>query len=291
MESIALPGKIKFNPGKNDNEGTMVVEPCYPGYGITLGNSLRRVLLSSLPGAAVVGVKIEGADHEFTSLANVKEDILEIKLNIKKLRLKLHSDEIEKLELEVHGEKKVTAGDIKKNANVEIANPDLVLAEITDISGNLKFTIYVSKGRGYEVIENRESEQKEIGYIELDSLYSPVLATSVNVENVRVGKMTNWDKLNLTITTDGTITPEEAFKLAVAILLKQLNALIGERGEEEEESAAKDGEDAGEEIDVNIVEAAGEPDAEAEKTDEDGETEADGEDKPKKKRGRPKKED
>ncbi len=239
MQTIALPQKIKFEKGKEANQGTVTIEPCYPGYGTTLANALRRVMLSSLPGAAVVGVKIKGADHEFMALPHIKEDVLEIILNLKQLRLKLHSDETVKLELDVAGEKQVKAADIKKNSAVEIVNQDLVLANITDMAGNLKMEIFVSQGIGYETIEERGKEEKrEIGYIEMDSMYSPILSVGVNVENVRVGKMTNWDKLILNVTTDGTITPEEAFNRTVEILIEQFSSLIGKK--EEAEGGAKE---------------------------------------------------
>jgi DNA-directed RNA polymerase subunit alpha len=245
----------------------VIVEPCFPGYGITLGNSLRRVLLSSLPGAAVVGVKIKGADHEFMSLPHVKEDVLEIILNLKQLRFKLHSDEVVKMELEAHGEKEVKAKDFTKNSEAEIANPDLSIAHITDMAGNLQIEIFVQKGRGYETIEARERSKHELGYIELDSPFSPVTSVSVNVENVRVGKMTNWDKLILSITTDGTISVEEAFRKSTEILIEQFGALIGKEAEEPEEAA----EPATEEIIEEKTEAEEKPD------------------ESKKKRGRPKK--
>lgn len=235
MNKIALAQKVEFINSDNPNQGTVVIEPCYPGYGTTLGNSLRRILLSSLDGAAVVGVKIKGADHEFMTIPHVKEDILEIILNLKKLRLKVHSDEIVKLELEIHGEKSVTAGDIKPNSLIEISNKDLVIANITNMAGSLEAEIYVSKGRGYETIESRESSKHEIGYIEMDSIYSPVFSVGCDIENTRVGKMTNWDKLVLNILTDGTITVEEAFNKSVEILIEQFGALIGEKTAEKAE--------------------------------------------------------
>ncbi|MFH0923436.1 MAG: DNA-directed RNA polymerase subunit alpha [Candidatus Falkowbacteria bacterium] len=229
MSTIALPKKIEFKKGDEPNQKLVVIEPCFRGCGVTLGNALRRVLLSSLPGAAVVGVKIKGASHEFMGLPHVKEDVLEIVLNLKKLRLKIHSDEVVKLELDAHGEKKVKASDIKKNSQVEIINPDLILAHVTDIAGSLNMEIFVARGMGYETIESREGEKHEIGYIEIDSIFTPMAAVSVNVENVRVGKMTDWDKLIMNIKTDGTITPEEAFKQAAEILIEQFSALIGKK--------------------------------------------------------------
>jgi DNA-directed RNA polymerase subunit alpha len=227
MSNIALPKKISFHAGDNANTKKVVVEPLHPGYGTTLGNAIRRVLLSSIPGTAVIGVKIEGADHEFMALPNIKEDVLEIILNLKNLNLKIHTDEIVKLELEAHGEKEVKAKDIKGNADVEIANKDLTIAHITDMAGKLNMEIFASRGMGYETIENRENRKKEIGYIEIDSIFSPVRAVGIDVENTRVGKMTNWDKLTLTITTDGTLSPEEVFDKSVAILIEQFNSLVG----------------------------------------------------------------
>lgn len=271
MEKIALPQKIKFEKGENDNQEIVTIEPCFPGYGITLGNSLRRVLLSSLTGAAVVGVKIKGADHEFMTLSHVREDVLQIILNLKKLRLKVHAEGVVTINLDAHGEKEVTANDFTPNSQVEIMNKDLSIAHITDMAGNLQLEVFVASGRGYETIESRESEKHELGYIEIDSAYSPVTSVSVNVENVRVGKMTNWDKLILGVTTDGTISVEEAFKNSTAILIEQFSALLGKN---EAKAEAKSEE----------TEAADETEAEAAEDEEAEDSDA------KKKRGRPKKE-
>lgn len=226
MQNIALPKKIEFKTGSNPNEGLITVEPLFPGYGMTLGNSLRRVLLSSLPGAAVIGAKIKGASHEFMALPHVKEDVLEIILNLKQIRLKVYTEEEIRLELKVKGKKTVTAGDIAKNSQVEVKNPDLVLAHVTDENGSLEMEIVVKEGRGYKMPEGTKKENREIGYIEIDSLFSPVTLVSISVENTRVGKMTNWDKLNLDIKTDGTITPEEAFNESVKVLVNQYSALL-----------------------------------------------------------------
>lgn len=226
MEKIALPQKIEFVKGSAENNKQIIIETCYPGYGATIGNALRRVLLSSLPGSAVVGVKIKGADHEFMSLPRIKEDVLELILNLKKMRLKVFSEETIKLELDARGEKEVKAGDIKKNSLVEIANPELVLGHITDIAGILNMEIYVSQGAGYVTVESRETTKNEIGYIEMDSIFSPILSVGIKIENVRIGKMTNWDKLIIDLTTDGTITPENAFYSAVNILISQFGALV-----------------------------------------------------------------
>jgi DNA-directed RNA polymerase subunit alpha len=233
MQNIALPQKVEFKKGEDKNQGLVVIEPFYPGYGITLGNSLRRILLSSLPGAAVIGVKIKGASHEFMSLPHVKEDVLEIILNLKQLRLKVFSEETITLELSAHGEKTVKASDITKNSLVEIANPNLTLAHITDMAGSLNMEIFVSQGRGYETIESREDKKHEIGYIEMDSIFSPILSVGLNIENMRVGKMTNWDRLTLNILTDGTITVEDAFRQTVSILIDQFHALVEKEKEDD----------------------------------------------------------
>lgn len=241
MEKIALPKSIDFQKGESDNHAQVIIGPCFPGYGITIGNALRRVLLSSLPGAAVVGVKIDGVDHEFMTLKHMKEDVLEFIMNLKKLRLKIHTEEMIRLELEVHGKKNVTAADIKENPEVEIINKDLELATITDMAGQMKVEILVRAGMGYETIESREVEiaqdkkEKEIGFIEMDSIFSPIQSVGIKVENVRVGKMTNWDKLILDVHTDGTITPEEAVKASNDILISQFTALGGEEVKEPEE--------------------------------------------------------
>lgn len=226
MQNIALPKKIEFKAGKELHEGVITVEPLFPGYGMTLGNSLRRVLLSSLPGAAVIGAKIKGASHEFMVLPNVKEDVLEILLNLKQLRLKMHTEEEVRLELKIKGKKIVKASDITKNSEVEIKNPDLIIAHVTSEAGTLEMEITVKAGHGYKIAEDVKKDNREIGYIEIDSIFSPVTIVSINVENTRVGKMTNWDKLVLDVKTDGTINAEDAFKEAVQILVDQYTSFL-----------------------------------------------------------------
>jgi DNA-directed RNA polymerase subunit alpha len=225
MGHIALPKNVKFEKTSKPNNVLVEIGPCFPGFGVTLGNSLRRVLFSSMPGAAPVGVVIDGVEHEFMALPHLKEDILEFILNLKQLRLKMFTDEVVELTLDIHGKKEITAGDINKNSDVEIANPELVLGHITDMAGSLKARIFVKKGMGYEMVENREGREKLVNYIEMDSVFSPVVHVGINVENARVGKMTNWDKIVMDIETDGTITPEEAFNESVKILIEQLSAL------------------------------------------------------------------
>ncbi|MFH1822651.1 MAG: DNA-directed RNA polymerase subunit alpha [Patescibacteria group bacterium] len=291
MENISLPKKINFKDGDKPNQSLAIIEPCYPGYGMTIGNSLRRILLSSLPGAAVIGVKIKGANHEFMTIPHVKEDVLELVLNLKQLRIKVFSDEEVKLELDVHSKKEVKASDISKNSKVEIINKDLHIAEITDMAGNLNLEIYVSRGRGYRPVESIEEKRDDIGFIEIDSIFSPVKFVSINIENVRVGKMTNWDKLILNIMTDGTITPEEAFNQAVNILIDQFSALTNDKKIENEVGASKEKEKAEEPAGEKNVEQADEAeDTNMEKTEKVIPEALESEDKPaKKKRGRPKK--
>jgi len=197
----------------------MIVEPCFHGYGTTLGNALRRVLLSSLPGAAVVAVKIKGVSHEFQAVENVKEDVLEIILNLKSLRLKCFSEEPVKLFLKADGLKSVTGKDIEPNADVEIVNPEIKLATLTDPKARFEMELTVSRGRGYSPTEERVNENLEIGTLAIDALFSPVRNVGYRVENTRVGEITNYDKLIMTIETDGTILPEEAVRESAKTLI------------------------------------------------------------------------
>lgn len=228
MNSISLATKVELQKGKHLNEGVLTVESFYPGYAVTVGNALRRVLLSSLPGAAVTAVKITGADHEFSTLPGVLEDVVDIVLNLKNLRLKVYADtttEPLRLELRVKGEKEVTAKDIVKNSDVEIANPDLHLATLTDKNATFEMVLLVEKGRGSSMIEERTLKNKEIGMIAVDALFSPVKNVGMNVENVRVGDKTNYERLILNIETDGTISAAEAVVLSKNILVEQFGVL------------------------------------------------------------------
>lgn len=253
MQNIALAKKINFTDGESANESIISIEPLFPGYGMTLGNSLRRVLLSSLPGAAVVGVKIKGASHEFMSLPHIKEDVLELVLNIKQLHIKMFEETEVKLELNIKGKKTITAADIKSESKVEIKNPDLVIGTITDEAGSLDAEIFVQTGLGYRTTEASDKENKEIGYIEIDSIFSPVTLVSIDVENTRVGKMTNWDKLNLRVKTDGTISTKEAFEQSVKILVDQFSVFTKIlNGESVEEKAEEIVEAETEEMEVEL---------------------------------------
>ncbi|MDD3480821.1 MAG: DNA-directed RNA polymerase subunit alpha [Patescibacteria group bacterium] len=216
LHDIHLPELKKVK--EEGNKGTFEIAPLYPGYGMTLGNSLRRVILSSLPGAAVTAVKITGAPHEFSTLPNVKEDVIEIILNLKQLRVKLHSDE-EFISLSASGKGKVTAKDIKGNQNVEITNKDLHIATLDNAKAKLDIEIKVEKGRGFVPIEKREGEKLGVGMIAVDALYAPIKRVRYNVEKTRVGQMTDLDKLVLEVETDGTVSAEAAIKQAAEILV------------------------------------------------------------------------
>ncbi|MFA6391402.1 MAG: DNA-directed RNA polymerase subunit alpha [Patescibacteria group bacterium] len=224
MTEIQLPQQIKYTE-KDDKSGIIVVEPLYPGYGLTVGNALRRVLISSLSGSAVTGIKIKGVDHEFSTIKHVKEDVVDIILNIKQLRLKLVSGDTGVVHLKVKGEKVVTAADIKESAEVKVANKDLVIATLTDKTAELDMELTVENGLGYSPVEARGKEKYEIGVIAIDAIFTPVLKARFDIENVRVGKMTNYDKLTLEIETDGTLTPLEVFKSASSILVDHFEFL------------------------------------------------------------------
>ncbi len=219
MEKIPVPNNASFED-LGSNQYRVVVEPLYPGYGVTIGNSLRRVLLSSLPGAAVTAVKIKGVDHEFSTIPNVKEDVIEIILNLKQLRMKSHSDQPVRMELKVKGEKVVTAADFKKNADVEIVNPDLHIATLDNKSADFEMEIVVNTGRGYVAVEQRENEKLEIGMIAVDAIYTPIKTVNFEIQNVRVGQITNFDKLTMTIETDGTTNGKDAMDVASGVLMQ-----------------------------------------------------------------------
>lgn len=289
MGIIALPNKAEYKAGKNKNEGSIIIQPCFPGYGVTMGNSLRRVLYSSLSGAAPIRIKIEGVNHEFMTLPHLKEDILQFILNMKKLRLKVFSDEPVRLELKVHGEKVIKAEDFKKNPEVEIANQDLVLGHITDMAGSISFELMVGKGMGYEMIENREEKTSEVGWIEMDSIFSPILSVGIKVDSVRVGKMTNWDKLVVDIKTDGTVSPENAFKQSVKILIEQFKSLTAKKAVKEEIKADKEDEEDKNTKDKEKDEQAKEEKKADVETSQGASDETEKDEKIKKKRGRPKK--
>jgi len=210
-----------------DNSSTFVIEPLHAGYGNTLGNSLRRVLLSSIRGAAIVAFRIEGATHEFTTVKGVKEDVVDIMLNLKGVKVLAHTDEPVELRLEKKGAGAVTAGDIKANADVEVVNPDHVICTIDDPKTNVVIDLVVESGRGYHSIEDASKGRLHSDMIALDAMFSPVTRVRFKVDPTRVGQETNLDKLELTVETDGSLSPREAFEEAAAILVNQYTALAG----------------------------------------------------------------
>ena len=205
---------------------TFAIEPLHTGYGMTLGNSLRRVLLSSIAGAAVTAFKVEGATHEFTTLPGAKEDVIEIMLNLKGARFRVFNADTVNLRLEKKGKGVVTAGDIAKHADVEVVNPDHIICTLDDSKSEITMDLIVEVGRGYRTIEE-SAVKKPSDMIAVDALYSPVRRVRFRVEDTRVGQITDLDKLSITIDTDGSITPKDAFEEASAILVNQFTALAG----------------------------------------------------------------
>lgn len=213
---------------EDGNRATFAVEPLYSGYGMTLGNSLRRVILSSLGGAAVTAVKIDNVAHEFSTINGVKEDVVEIILNLKKLRFKVYSDQPQFLMLTKKGKGIVTAADIKTNSDIEVVNTDLELANIDSDKGQIGMEIKVEKGRGYVPVEAREHEKLEVGMIAVDALYSPIRRVRYNVENTRVGQATDLDRLLIEVETDGSIAPMDAIVQAGEILVDHFSVVTGQ---------------------------------------------------------------
>lgn len=227
MENLLLPFKIEFNEGTTPNTGSVSISPCYHGYGTTLGNAYRRVLLSSLPGAAVEAFKIRGVQHEFSTMEGVKEDITEIMLNLKQLVVKVYSDEPVILNLVKKGSGPVTAKDIEKNSNVDIINKDLVIANITGAKNTLEMEITVGRGRGFKPVEQKDRKNYDLGTIVVDSIYTPVRDVGYRVEYTRVGDITNYEKLTLNIETNGTISVFNAMEQANQILMDHFTIIMG----------------------------------------------------------------
>lgn len=224
MQSIAIPQKSKFTK-VDEKTGKFEIEGCYPGYGTTLGNALRRVLLSSLEGSAITSAKIKGATHEFSTIPGVLEDVIQIILNLKQVRFRLFREESIRVTIKVKGEKEIKAGMIKCSSEIEVVNPDAYIATITSPKGELEIELEVGRGIGYVPVEQQERGEKEIGRIAIDAIYTPIRRVNYSVENMRVGKKTDYEKITLEISTDGSITPEEAFARAVAILVEQFSVL------------------------------------------------------------------
>ena len=235
--TIVLPSKPRVID-ENETQGRYEIDGLYPGYGHTLGNSLRRIILSSRPGAAITAVKIEGVSHEFSTIKGVKEDVIAILLNLKKVRFAVTSDEAQVLTLKVKGAKKITAADMKIPGQITLSNPDQHIATITDKDVELEMEITVEKGIGYVSKEMIQKDRVEIGAISLDAAFSPILQANYDVEQMRVGDRTDFNKLIMFVQTDGTISPRDAFEKSIEIMITQLKAIIGFKETEPEVSVS-----------------------------------------------------
>lgn len=225
---IPLPVKPKIIKVKDKNLAIFEIEGLYPGYGVTIGNSLRRVLLSSLEGAAATKAKIKGAQHEFSTIPGVLEDIITICQNLKQLRFKIYTSEPQKANLKVKGEKEVRGVDFELPSQVELINPKTHIATLTSKKASLEMEIQIEPGIGYSPVEQREKEKLAIGEIQFDAIFTPVRKVAFRVENMRVGERTDFNRLKVEIETDGTITPEEAFYRASEILVKHFSLISEE---------------------------------------------------------------
>jgi len=252
--------KVIHNPAlasveeHSSTSASFVIEPLHAGYGNTLGNSLRRVLLSSIKGGAIVAFRIEGVSHEFTTVPGIKEDVVDIMLNLKNVKIKVSSDEPIELRLEKKGTGTITAADIKASADVEIINPNQVIATIDDPKKSVVMDLVVESGRGYETIEEASANRIHSDMVALDAVYSPVLRVRYKVDSTRVGQETNLDKLQLNVETDGSISPREAFEEASAILVNQYTALAGSTTVEAAPALGQDTEEESNELNTPIEE-------------------------------------
>ncbi len=246
--SIALPSKPRV-VSEEGKTGVYEIDGLYPGYGHTLGNSLRRIILSSIPGSAIVSVKIDGVSHEFSTISGVKEDVIGMILNLKKVRLKILDNQSHTLTLSVKGIENVTAKNIQAPGQVEILNPEAHIAETTDKSAKLEMEITVDTGLGYVPKEIIQKDRVDIGTIALDAVFTPIRRVNYEVENMRVGDRTDFNRLRIMIETDGTLTPREALEHSINVMIQQLKAVVGFKedepvsAEEEEEMGAETRED------------------------------------------------
>jgi DNA-directed RNA polymerase subunit alpha len=224
--NVTLPSKPRV-VSEEVFRGVFEIDGLHPGYGHTLGNSLRRIILSSLPGAAITHVKIDGVSHEFSALTGIQEDVITILLNLKRVRLKLHGDEPMTMTLKASGVGKITAADLKAPSQIEILSPDQHIAELTSKSASLEMELRVEKGLGYVPREVHQREKVDIGTIAMDAVFTPIRRANYEVENMRVGDRTDFNRLRLFIETDGTFTPREALEKSIEIMIDQLRAIIG----------------------------------------------------------------
>ncbi len=229
--NVALPSKPK-PVHEEGNMGVYEIEGLYPGYGHTLGNSLRRIILSSLPGAAITEIKIDGVQHEFSTMDGVKEDVISLILNLKKIRFKMTTDEPQQVKLSVKGVKSVTAKDISVQGQIEVLNPEQYICEVTDKNAELNIEMKVEIGLGYLPKEAIQKEKVEIGMIALDAAFTPIRRVNYEVEVMRIGDRTDYNRLKITIETDGTLAPRAALESAIEVMIHQLKSIIGFKEEE-----------------------------------------------------------
>lgn len=224
--NIILPSKPRV-VSENEFKGVYEIDGLSPGYGHTLGNSLRRIVLSSLPGAAITSVKIDGVSHEFSTMEGVKEDVVLVLLHLKKIRFKMLTDEPQTATLTVKGAKMAMAGDITTSGQLEVLNPDLYIAEVTDKATTLSIEMTVERGLGFMPRDMHNKDKVEIGTIAVDAIFTPIRRVSYEVENMRVGDKTNHNRLRVNIETDGTVSPREALERSIHIMIEQLTAIVG----------------------------------------------------------------
>lgn len=244
--NVALPSKPRI-VNEEGFRGIYEIDGLYPGYGHTLGNSLRRIILSSLPGAAITQVKVTGADHEFATLSGIKEDMITILLNIKRIRIASHTDEPITISLKKKGTGVVTAADIEAPSQVEILSPEQVIAEITNKTTELEIEMTVEKGLGYVAREIHQKDKVAIGTIALDAVFTPIRRANYEVENMRVGDRTDYNRLRIMLETDGTVTPKEALEQSIEVMIHQLKSIIGFQDSEHENAEVPEAEEVAEE--------------------------------------------
>ena len=254
--NIVLPSKPKVI-SEDNLKGVYEIDGFYPGYGHTIGNSLRRIILASLPGAAITLVKIDGVPHEFSTIEGVKEDVVILLLNLKRVRFKILADEAQTVTLSAKGVKNVTAGDCTVPGQVTVLNPEQPIATLTDKNSSLEIELQIQKGLGYVSKENLQNEKVAIGTIAVDAIFTPIRRVNYEVENMRVGDRTDYNRLKITIETDGTLTPREALENSIEIMINQLKAVIGfqEKEIEIEESAIEEVEETEEKKNKEEIDA------------------------------------
>ena len=228
MKYLSLSDSVQIKKiEESETQGLFEIEGLYTGYGLTVGNALRRALLSSLPGAAITQIKIKGVGHEFSTIPNVVEDVVEITLNLKKIRLQSFSDEPQVLQLKARGEKEVRASDIETNDQVKIVTPDIIIAHLSAKKAEFDMEITVERGLGYSPAESRKDGKLSIGTIAIDAIFTPVISVNYTIENMRVGDKTDYNRLHLKVVTDGTIKPGDAIFQSASILKDHFAKIIG----------------------------------------------------------------